>query len=61
MPGACCRCAYSAISSVASSRTDSRARAFRFCQALPPSFDSAGALASAPMYFETLPSCSCGT
>jgi hypothetical protein len=28
---------------------------------LPPSFESAGAPASAPTYRETLPSCSCGT
>ena len=42
-------------------RTLSRARAFRFCHALPPSFESVGAPASAPMYFEIFPSCSCGT
>ena len=43
------RRAYSASSSPASSRTATRARAFRLCQALPPSLASAGAEPSAPM------------
>ena len=49
MPSRVWRCAYSWISSVASSLTDSRARDLSSCHALPPSFDSAGAFASAPM------------
>ena len=48
-PGACWRRAYRASSSPASSRTDSRARLLRFAHALPPSLDSAGDFASAPM------------
>ena len=50
-----------ASSSPASSWTAARARALRFCHAFPPSFESAGAVASAPMYRDSLPTCSCGT
>ena len=60
-PSARPRASYSEMSSPASSRTDSRARAFMVFHDLPPSLLSAGALPSAPTYRDTFSRWSCGT